>query len=74
MRQVPISNVPPLSTVGSGRVAQHLSYYLQLIGLPMSTRFLGVTVDYVENHEEWRPGTVRLGDGRLIDNVPLGGH
>jgi pantoate--beta-alanine ligase len=32
----------------------------------------GFDVDYVEDHEGRRLGAVRLGDVRLIDNVPLG--
>jgi pantoate--beta-alanine ligase len=35
-------------------------------------RAAGFVVDYVEDHDGRRLGAVRLGDVRLIDNVPLG--
>ena len=35
-------------------------------------RASGFSVDYVEDHDGRRLGAVRLGDVRLIDNVPLG--
>jgi pantoate--beta-alanine ligase len=34
----------------------------------------GFVVDYVEDRDGRRLGAVRLGDVRLIDNVPLGGR
>jgi pantoate--beta-alanine ligase len=34
----------------------------------------GFAVDYVEDHDGRRLGAVRLGEVRLIDNVPLGGQ
>ena len=34
----------------------------------------GFVVDYVEDRDGRRLGAVRLGDVRLIDNVPRGGH
>ncbi len=37
-------------------------------------RALGFAVDYVEDREGRRFGAVRLGNVRLIDNVPLGGR
>jgi pantoate--beta-alanine ligase len=37
-------------------------------------RASGFVVDYVEDREGRRLGAVRLGDVRLIDNIPLGGR
>jgi len=37
-------------------------------------RAIGFAVDYVEDRDGRRLGAVRLGDVRLIDNVPLGGR
>lgn len=37
-------------------------------------RAAGFAVDYVEDRDRRRLGAVRLGDVRLIDNVPLGGR
>lgn len=53
-------------------------FYRTLLSAPTSDaacrdlRADGFAVDYVEDHDGRRLGAVRLGDVRLIDNVPIG--
>lgn len=55
-------------------------FYRTLLSAPTAgaagrdLRAAGFTVDYVEDRAGRRFGAVRLGDVRLIDNVPLGGR
>lgn len=58
------------------RLARSFSRSLRQAPDPQGARTLleeaGFVVDYVEDHAQRRLGAVRLGDVRLIDNVPLG--
>jgi pantoate--beta-alanine ligase len=55
-------------------------FYRALLSAPTAgaasrdLRAAGFAVDYVEDRAGRRFGAVRLGDVRLIDNVPLGGR
>ena len=65
-------HLPPADRERASRFFHTLSVAPTAEAAARDLRTLGFTVDYVEDWDGRRLGAVRLGDVRLIDNVPLG--
>lgn len=66
------SRLPPADRQKAPRFHQALATSPTPGAAADALRAAGFTVDYIEDHDGRRLGAVRLGDVRLIDNVPLG--
>jgi pantoate--beta-alanine ligase len=66
--------LPPADRLKAPRFFQVLQSAATADAACRDLQAMGFVVDYVEDRDGRRLGAVRLGDVRLIDNVPLGGR
>ena len=64
--------LPPADRERASRFYRVLSSARTADAASRDLRALGFAVDYVEDRDGRRLGAVRLGEVRLLDNVPLG--